>query len=92
MANMVTRTLTTFEVKASKVVVNRKKRIFEEVEVGTAEVTSLGKPSRKEVAAAFEAKGIHFEKGTEWEVKPIGYKKLGIPVEQFLAMAVEVED
>ena len=87
MANMVTRTLTTFEVKAEKVVVNRKERKFESHVVGTAEVTSLGKPTRKGIVAAFAENGIHIEKGTEFEFTPIAYTTYGCTLEDFLSVA-----
>ena len=91
MANMVTRTITKFEVTAKKVVVNRKARTFEEREVGRTEVEGIGKPTRKAIVASFEEQGIHIEKGTEFEFKAIGYRTVGQPVEFFLEHAVDVK-
>ena len=87
MASMVTRTFTTFNVKAEKVIVNRKERKFETALVGYAEVTSLGKPTRKEIVAAFDANGVHIEKGTEFTFEPVAYTTYAASVEDFLKIA-----
>lgn len=89
MANMITRTVTTYKATAYKIAWDNGKPTA--AEIGSVEYIGGGSESKTEARSAFKAAGIAVPRGTEIVIEVVGETLYGMSMAAFMAAATPLE-